>query len=527
MMRKLMPTTLQRWILLGLSLAGSAVASASMLGCDQGCDVDATCVPEGWPGTSGLDDGCPADPADGPIRPDCGVWVSATRGQDTYSGAQVAPVQTLKEAISRAQAGTKRVYACGDTYAEQVKVPSGVSLFGGFDCENGWAYAGIARRAKISPASGNIALIFLDGDEQALVGDVDVRSADAESPGESSIAVLVQEQAKGSLRRAGLVAGHGADGADGDDGDHDGFPAKKGLSGHDGMDSCTGDPGFGGAVVKVTCMDGTFSTGGPGGDGGELVASNGADGLPVPSPNPVGYGLGGKGEAAAPMCTGGTNGVQGASGQDGLAEPVNATHRITNEGIIIGGDGGSGTLGLPGQGGGGGGASFGKAICGAAPHGGAGGGSGGTGGCGGRGGRGGQSGGSSIGLVVRGPDFTFYDVRVTANNGGNGGKGGQSQQGGQGGLPGGGGQGLGGAGGIQSGCGGGIGGNGGNGGYGAGGRGGDSVAVAMVGLVNVRLDGNSAMVPGDQGLGGEGGNPSALDQVGAPGAKAGNAIFDP
>lgn len=120
------------------SRLGTSVAGASLLGCDQSCDVDATCVPEGWPSMSGNDDGCPADPADGPVRPDCGVWVSATLGQDTYSGTQRSPVQTLKEAITRAQAGAKRVYACGEIYDEPVSLPSGVSLFGGFDCQNNW-----------------------------------------------------------------------------------------------------------------------------------------------------------------------------------------------------------------------------------------------------------------------------------------------------------------------------------------------------------------------------------------------------
>ncbi len=132
--RGLMQTTLRRWVLFGLSLVGRLRLSAGMLGCDQGCDVDATCVPRRVARHGIVDDGCPADPADGPVRPDCGIWVSASRGQDSSPGTQESPVQTLAQAIVLAQAGPKRVYACGETYAEPVRLPSGVSLFGGFDC---------------------------------------------------------------------------------------------------------------------------------------------------------------------------------------------------------------------------------------------------------------------------------------------------------------------------------------------------------------------------------------------------------
>lgn len=520
---------LPRWLFSGLTLLGTSVAGASLLGCDQGCDVDATCVPEGWPGTTGTgDDGCPEDPADGAVRPDCGVWVSASRGQDSSLGTQGEPVRSLAQAIVLAQAGPTRVYACGEVYAEPVSLPSGVSLFGGFDCQNNWVYRGMARRATIAPAPGEIALTMLEGDEESHVGDIEARSADAVKAGESSIAVLVQDEAKGVLRRADIIAGNGADGADGSDGDHDGFPAQKGLAGNDGTAACTAAPGLGGPPVNVTCADGSFSTGGPGGDGGELVASNGADGLPLPDPNPADYGIGGKGEAEAPTCTSGQGGVQGVSGEDGTPAPTIGDRRISKEGIVFGGKGGDGKSGVPGQGGGGGGASFAKPmICGAAPSGGAGGGSGGTGGCGGRGGRGGQAGGSSIGLGVRGMGVLFRDVRVTAGDGGNGGKGGQSQEGGQGGLPGAGGQGFGGAAGIKAGCGGGIGGPGGNGGDGAGGRGGHSAAIALIGVPYLTLEGKSPLLAGQPGLGGYGGNPAMPAENAYPGTSANMVTFDP
>lgn len=521
-----MDRTFRAWLLSGLTLAAGTLASGVLVGCDRSCDAYATCVPDGWTGGGEGEDGCPVDPADGPVGPECGIWVSTSQGLDSSPGTQEEPVQTLAKAIELAQSGRGRVYACGEVYQEAVSIPSGVSLFGGFDCANEWGYSGMSHRAKIVSAPDLIALTMLEGDKPSLVGDIEAHSADAVKPGGSSMAVLVLDQAKGALLRSDIFAGNGADGADGEDGGLEVDP-KDGLSGQDGADACTTEPGLGGASIKLDCGDGTFSMGGPGGDGGELVAGGGGAGLPLPEPNLEDYGLGGKGEELAPMCTGGQGGVQGAPGQDG-ARAVIARQRLTQQGAVLGGDGGDGTPGLPGQGGGGGGASFGKAIvCGGAPPGGAGGGSGGTGGCGGRGGKGGQAGGASIGLAVRGEGVELRDLRITAGNGGRGGRGGQSQPGGQGGLAGIGGQGVGAGGGIQSGCPGGSGGNGGNGGYGSGGRGGDSVAVAEVGLGNVNLLGDSQKLFGAPGPGGDGGNPAIFALAGYWGTAAGNLTFDP
>lgn len=519
-----MRTTIERWAAFVILLACIGGLVPALAGCDRGCDAYATCFPEDWLADPPIA-ACPEDPADGPVAEHCGVWVSSTLGQDSGPGTQEAPVQTLAKAIALAQAGSGRIYACGETYAEPVSLPSGISLFGGFDCGHDWAYTGLSHRARIVPAPGFIALTFLEGDEPSMIGDIEARSADAVEPGASSIAVLILDQTRGVLRRADIFAGNGADGQDGADGDHNGFPAKEGVWGKGGADACTADAGMGGDFVALDCGDGSSSTGGAGGDGTEQLAGNGADGLPVVEQDEYGYGAGGKGESAAPTCTGGQSGMQGASGEHGTPDANNG--EITREGQVLGGDGGDGTAGLPGQGGGGGGASLGKASCGVgSPTGGAGGGSGGSGGCGGRSGKGGQAGGSSIGIAARGSQVDVTDVRIFPGNGGNGGKGGTLQAGGQGGLPGAGGQAFGDGGGVKSGCPGGAGGNGGNGGHGAGGRGGHSTAVALVGIPNLTLDGASVPAAGNRGAGGEGGGPLAA-VAGKDGTAAPYLTFDP
>lgn len=130
---------------LGVGLV-SGIAFLGGLGCDRSCDADATCLPEDWDpeGTTGEPpEGCPEDPADGPMPPGCGIWVSLSLGIDGNRGTQEEPVQTIAWAVGLAKSGPKkRIFLCGDTYSEPVHLPAGVSLFGGFDCAQGLAVRG-------------------------------------------------------------------------------------------------------------------------------------------------------------------------------------------------------------------------------------------------------------------------------------------------------------------------------------------------------------------------------------------------
>lgn len=517
-----MHTTVTRWGFAAIAVLGYGALAAGALGCDRSCEAHNTCLPDSWTGgPSRAVDPCPTDPIDGVVGEECGVWVSASLGNDDNPGTQAAPLQTFAAGIARATEGKHRVYACGETYKEAVEIPTGLTLFGGFDCQHGWRHHGDSYRATLAPPPGFVALtvsgLTSTGDEQSSIGDLTARAADAVEHGASSIAVLVRTGAKGSMVRTEIFAGNGADGEDGDA--HPGAAGKDGLAGKDGADACSAAEGFGGKAVTLDCGGDNHSTvSGAGGDGNEALAGDGTDGTPAPEPNPAGFGLGGTGQSGASVCKGGESGIQGASGENGT--PDYADPHMAIAGVIFGGNGGDGTFGRPGQGGGGGGASLGSAaICGL--KGGAGGGSGGTGGCGGPGGRGGEAGGSSIGMVVASPAFQFSDIVVWAAKGGKGGHGGQSKAGGKGGLPGTGGQGFG-ANGIQSGCVGGGGGNGGNGGNGAGGRGGHSFGLVSVGFKNVLLEGGSEPNQGEPGLGGTGGDPTKPSLIGQVGLKSPN-----
>lgn len=500
-----MRRSIQTWMAGTAALLSAALFSTS---CDRSCRGNATCH---YLAVDTAVDACPEDPAQGEVRPECGVWVSASTGDDGHDGTQAAPVQTLFRAVQLAAGpgGARRVYACGGVYTEHVEV-AGVSIFGGFDCEaeeGGWEHVGADRVAEIQAPPEPAALVLLAHEALSILSDVRIIADDGAWPGGSSIAVLALEGSRAHLRRATLIAGNGADGADGEGGSHDGQPAMAGLSGKDGADACTADVGLGGLSVTATCYAETSSTGGQGGNANDLVANDGFDGFSAPNLNPAGFGLGGKGEDAArgTLCTPGMGGAHGEPGPDG--DGGTGRGRLTKEGYI-GAPGEDGKNGLPGQGGGGGGASLGGAVCAAAglPTGGAAGGSGGAGGCGGRGGKGGQAGGSSIGLGLLSGEIRLEDVTIVSSQGGKGGHGGGGQQGGQSGLPGKGGYGHGGAGGPKAACNGGSGGKGGDGGTAGGGRGGHSVAVAAT-PGNALLPSEFERDPGVAGEGGMGGKP--------------------
>ena len=467
-----------RWARLAAAAAGGLTALSS-LGCHGSCEDTFTCLY--------LDEEprCPEDPteaADGQIRASCGIWVSASLGDDANEGSPEEPVATLGKALAKAAGGPRRVFACNEVFTEALEWPAGVALHGGFSCADlDWRYPAATSHTTLTAPNNQIPLTLVGPvhSAPAMLTDLKIASLEATLPGGSSIAVLARADARAEIRRSEIKSGAGADGADGDNGGHFGYPAKDGLLGQDGVAACTGNVGDGGDMVALDCEE-DASFGGQGGDGGQLVANPGDDGEVAPASNPQGLGVGGKGEdlVAGWFCTPGLSGAWGKDGEPGLggAWPP----RLTPSGYV-GVWGGDGQRGRAGQGGGGGGASAGTALCGTGPHGGAGGGSGGSGGCGVKGGRGGQPGGSSIGLATLTDELILVDVEIFASNGGKGGAGGMPQQGGQGGLPGIGGSGSVAAGGPNPGCVGGAGGYGGDGGHAGGGLGGSSFAVAFVG----------------------------------------------
>ncbi|WP_437761665.1 hypothetical protein WMF27_03540 [Sorangium sp. So ce281] len=469
------------------------LCSVGFVVCSAGCDTVWSNVAEDCEFTlmcehhRGLRDGtggsvpnpeCDADPRENAstVRDECAVFASAT-AEPGGDGTKANPYASLGEAV--ANAGSKRVLACASgAFEESVTIGAKVEVIGGFDCKAEWTWSEAARSAIEGPA-GAAALTMTEGASGAKVRSFAVRAASATELGESSIGVAVAD-VEAELAQVDVTAGDGMDGANGE------TPTEAPQAGASALmtsasAACARDElVYGGDPGVTTCDDGE-TRGGAGGLGGltgieEGNGQKGADGAPLPEPNPDGSGLGGNGQTSG-NCRQGEPGVLGASGDPGI---VGSDTTLTLAGIA-GGDGSSGTSGKRGQGGGGGGGSKAGLFCAAGPNTvegpGASGGGGGAGGCGGKGGGGGKAGGSSIGIVSLGTKLALREVSVTVGKAGKGGDGVAGQSGADGGV--------GAAGGAASGispsirgCDGGRGGSGGAGGPGAGGRGGHAVGIA-------------------------------------------------
>jgi hypothetical protein len=506
-------------------------AAAGAGGCDarvKNCNLDPDCAdPEnGQGGTGGNGDPIPEcvpatnhETNGGPVKDECGYFVRLSGDDVNNEGTSKAkPFATIGRAIEAAKEDKKPIYLCAEIFPEALEVPKGISIFGGLNCAASWIYIGATKKTIIAPDPDLVPIKFPnDGDgDKVHMEDIVALAADATVPGGSSIAAIA-DAVTVELVRSELIAGAGMSGDDGTTpSDPIGptestDPAIVGLPGQNAcMGGAGGNPG-GGTVTNALCE----TSGGEGGRGKETMGDPGSDGVPLPSPNPEGYGTGGLGATGAANCKSGQNGALGENGMLGLGA-AGTLGTIDFDGYR-GVNGSSGAAGQPGQGGGGGGAAKGKLNC----HG-ASGGSGGAGGCGGQGGTGGQAGGASIALISLGATLVFDTVKLTTAAGGSGGQGGLGQQGAIGGNGGLSGLGATGMSPTLAACNGGNGGSGGTGGRGGGGRGGHSIGIAWLGVSPPAEVLNSIEI-GNAGNGGLGDDST---NAGADGQAAPQLSFD-
>lgn len=427
----------------------------------------------------------------------CGVFADSRYGNDDNEGLKDTPVQTLARAIALARTGRRRVFACTEHYNDAtVNLPTGIDLWGGFDCQREWRYYGDEYRASIqvvgdeSMVAVNVVPVEGEGDGLddgiSTIADMDLYAHDGQSLGRPSIAVVVQPGAVAEVLRGHIKAGRGARGWNAENASSQ--RPTDGAFGKVGVEACTAATAAGGAAVTTVCDDGRTSIGGKGGDGHATSGEDGSDGAPMSQPSTLMRGHGGAGESSdGQQCIEGEHGQDGEPGMRGAGG--RGVGRISDAGEWVGVSGGDGGKGAPGHGGGGGGGARGGALaCGAGFQGGASGGSGGAGGCGGVGAKGGGYGGASIAvLVLHGGKITLHGTLIQTGGLGRGGDGGRSQPGGFGGY--GGPEGRGNNNRARAGCRGGDGGYGGYGGYGGGGAGGPSIGIAYFDEEQLTLDG--------------------------------------
>jgi hypothetical protein len=478
----------------------SADCQNAFLGCPTTGTSSGTGAHDG--GTGGH---ASCDPAKGAVDASCGVFVSSSKGDDANAGSESKPLKTLGAALNKAGGG--RVYACGESFAEAIKLSAGATLYGALDCANGWVYDA-SKKTQLTATAGSIPLRITMATTGVEVSDFTITSADATADGGSSIAVVVA-QATASFVRCDLVAGSGKAGLAGAAYQ---MSAQAGVNGNAGKDACSADTSLGGKAVTSMCGN-PDSISGAGGIGDTAAGGSGSPGLPASASN------GGAGEGAG-VCTPGKPGDVGGAGNPSVGATGLGTLSTSGYAGVSGTDG---MPGLPGQGGGGGGGAKGElsaSACPAGSGGGASGGSGGSGGCGGMGGKGGGAGGASIALVSIEATLTFVGVTLEVGTGGNGGDGGPGQDGGMGGTGAAGGMGKGT---LKIGCAGGAGSKGGVGGKGSGGAGGHAIGIAYTGKAPPMS--GIMFTSGTAGAGGTGDDTMGNLGDGAPGVAANAQMF--
>lgn len=467
------------------------------------------------------------------------VFVSGSGSDSVLSGDIDAPYSSLGFALQQAEIGGKAavVVACG-VYIENVIIPDGIHLLGGYD--PGFTRHNVDTLKAVIHADGTEPYTILANDisTPTMVEGFIVEGPHVFDAGQSSSAIrLVDCTSALEISHVIVFAGSGGNGAAGGDGPN-GISGPDGEPGHDAYETNTQN--------LATCEE-LGATPVPGGAGGVLIYAltniSGGNGADAHCPNsndqqhsgdsgqgtaPGTGGLGGHDvfDSPPPSChlfyTGGYsvsgyNGSDGTAGSDGTGGSGGLESGwtiVTN--VMVSEAGNPGTDGQPGSGGGGGGAGGGTDIAlGCSYHDtlGPSGGGGGAGATPGTGGQGGSGGGNVFGIFVHTthtpvsfPDITGCTVYCgVAGNGGDGGFGGIGGTGGAGTT--------GGRSGIEPPTGtagdGGNGGAGGHGGGGGGGAGGHSIGIfvtlATASDPSYRMSNIVIMNFGTAGFGGAGG----------------------
>ncbi|HTN87953.1 MAG TPA: hypothetical protein VL242_29940, partial [Sorangium sp.] len=316
-------------------MSGPGVTPCEGTSCEDEPPPESVCVEHVAAGI--LDDGC-------------GVFLAGNYGfgDDRNPGTKAKPVYSVARAIELARAGRGRVFLCNDGFnVEEIRVPSGVDLLGGFHCRK-W------ERDPLRPWTqfihdrvfGPMVIVEPAGPEDRGAADGVSTLVDLYVRSAGEVGVLVQSSTAVEILRS-EISTRGGDG--GRAGEKWQSSQPFGPDGMFGGDACSAAIVAGGPAVVNQCGSGLTSVGGKGGDGLPDSAEDGGDGEPAgASPS----GSGGTAEQDNARCYIGSEGSPGAPGTQGA--PGKGIGRLTATGWE-GDTGGEGTWGRPGQGGGGGG----------------------------------------------------------------------------------------------------------------------------------------------------------------------------
>ena len=72
---------------------------------------------------------------------------------DPFLVMELVQGETLAAAIKQAKNGFRRVYACAELFNEALEIADDVTVYGGLDCANGWAYVGDKTKTALTAAA--------------------------------------------------------------------------------------------------------------------------------------------------------------------------------------------------------------------------------------------------------------------------------------------------------------------------------------------------------------------------------------
>ncbi|MDI1452197.1 hypothetical protein QHF85_49610, partial [Polyangium sp. 6x1] len=300
----------------------------------------------------------------------------AKNGSDLNAGTRESPMATISAGISKAVVlGKKQVYVSQGLYDGRIALANGVSVYGGYSAQNGWARSAAYVATIQSSAVLNGRVSAVEGKDLVAAITVDrlaIQTLDTNVASISNYAMYCNNCPALVLKNSTLTAGAAGAGASGAAGTV-GQPGGNGAAGGPGAcDSST--PASGGSGGTSACS----RTGGLGGKGGDAVA--GGAGLAGAGNTPGG--VGGSAGNTGTDGGGGQNGAAGTNGGNGTGGNGGTTVSL----FWVGYAGGAGVIGVHGNGGGGGGGGGGQTGAFVINGTGNGGGGGGAGGCGGTGG---------------------------------------------------------------------------------------------------------------------------------------------
>jgi hypothetical protein len=161
--------------------------------------------------------------------PSNAIFVDANTGSDNNPGTMSQPLRTIQMSISAAQSAARaRLIVSLGTYNEIIFIPSGISLYGGYDRANDWSYS----PQNTTTIDGTVS--FEDVSGETHFEGFSVMALPAAIDGGSSYAVqIVDSPGPVFVQYNTLVSGHGANGTDGLSGTNGGA-GTNGVAGGDG-----------------------------------------------------------------------------------------------------------------------------------------------------------------------------------------------------------------------------------------------------------------------------------------------------